>query len=121
MYNYLFLLTYNNISDTFLSNEQYKKDLLNVFSLQSYNHKKIMNEINILYDKLKKNTQIKELLTNIKLNNHTLTFLLDNESSFIILFSFEYFNYFHVCLSYLLTDKPINEDYFRKFISFIQK
>ena len=46
---------------------------------------------------------------------------MNNESCFILFFSFENVNYFHKCLAYLLEDKPIDEDYFRKFVLLLQK
>ena len=49
MYNYSFKMSYMDARDEFLSNSQYKKDLLEAFSLQTYNHEKIMKEIEILY------------------------------------------------------------------------
>ena len=121
MYNYSFKMSYMDERDEFLSNSQYKKDLLEAFSLQTYNHEKIMKEIETLYDKLKDNVQIQEILTNMKLKKYLPSFLMNNESCFILLFSFENVNYFHKCLGYLLEDKPIDEDYFRKFVLLLQK
>ena len=121
MYNYSFNMSYLDVQDEFLSNSQYKKDLLKAFSLQTYNHEKIMKEIEVLYDKLKDNAQIIEILTNIKLKKYLPSFLMNNESCFVLLFSFENVNYFHKCLGYLLKNKPIDEDYFRKFLLLLQK
>ena len=121
MYNYSLEPTYTNLQDPNASNNQYKQDLLEAFSLQNYNHEQIMEEIDILYNKLKDNAQILELLVIIKLKKFLPSFLMKNETCFILLFSFEYFNYFHKCLGYLLEDKPIDEDYFRTFVLFLQK
>jgi len=121
MYNYYSKMYYMDEKDDFLSNCQYKKDILKAFSLQTYNHEKIMQGIDMLYKKFEDNDQVQELLTNIKLKKYLPSFLMNNETCFILLFSFENFNYFHKCLGYLLEDKPINEDYFKQFVLHLQK
>ena len=119
MYNYSFKPTYMDLSEK-LQDEQYKNDLLTAFSLQSYNNKIIMKEIYDLLNKFEAHKQIIVLLNEISINTQT-PFQINKKMAFIILFSFKNFYYFHTCLGYLLEGKPIDEDYFNKFIALIQK
>jgi len=120
MYNYLFTPTYQELPEN-LQNNQYQKDLLTVFSLQSYTDKIIMKEIDELFDKFKHNIQLKTLINKYIACQTQFPIKISPKMAFIILFSFEHFHYMHKCLGYLLKNEPINEEYFQTFVSFIQK
>jgi len=119
MYNYSYNVTYRTSKKQDEDNA-YRKDLLNVFNMEKYIHDDIMEKILKLYKKLKNNQQLQTLLKFVSSNNR-LPFNPDPDISFIMLFSFENFSYFHKCLGYLLQNKTIDEKYFQNFVELVQK
>ena len=81
---------------------------------------KMMNTINDLYDKYKENSQIKEILNILKENNK-YSFLFNNFTDlFTLLFSFEYFYYFHTCIAELEQSQSISDIIYEKFIKVLK-
>jgi len=121
MYNYSFYCTYLDVSSN--ENKQdtvYRQEILKAFQLMIYDHEKMMNIIDNLYEKFKENTQIKEILNILKENNK-YSFLFNNlKDLFTILFSFEYFYYFHTCLAELEQSSSISDIIYDKFIKVLK-
>ena len=117
MYNYSFKTTYNRFVRKFLKDDQYRKDLLNAFSLQSYECETIMKIQDSLFNTFKDNPQLRTLLNEYIANQRTFPMKISDKTAFMFLFSFENFHYLHKCLGYLLENKPIDEAYFNTFIN----
>ena len=121
MYNYSFYCTYLDVS----SNEHkqdtvYREEILKAFQLMIYDHEKMMSIIDNLYEKFKENIQIKEILNILKENNK-YSFLFNNfKELFTLLFSFEYFYYFHTCLAELEQSESISDIIYEKFLKVLK-
>ena len=115
MYNYSFRTTYTNVSID-LQDDQYRKDLLRAFFLQSYDHIVIMKDQDTLFNTFKDNPQLRKILNEYIVNQKTLPMKISDKTAFMFLFSFESFHYLHKCLRYLLENKPIDEAYLNEFI-----
>ncbi len=117
MYNYSFYCTYLDIS----SNEHkqdtiYRQEILKAFNLMIYDHEKMMLTITELYNKYKEHKQVIEILNVLK-NTNKYSFLFNCEGDlFTLLFSFEYFYYFHTCIAELEQSKTISDIIYEKFI-----
>ena len=99
MYNYSFNCSYlDNSSNTSIQDTIYRQEILKAFNLLIYDHEKMMKTIDKIHIKYKENKQIKEILNILKENNK-YSFLFNNSDDlFTLLFSFEYFYYFHACI-----------------------
>ena len=121
MYNYSFYCTYLDVSSN--ENKQdtvYRQEILKAFQLMTYDHQKMMTTINNLYEKFKDNSQIIEILNVLKENNKFI-FLFNNLNDlFTLLFSFEYFYYFHSCLAELEQSSYISNIIYEKFIKVLK-
>ena len=121
MYNYSFYCTYLDIS----SNEHkqdsiYRQEILKAFNLMIYDHEKMMDTITELYNKYKENKQIVEILNILKEHNK-YSFLFSNLSDlFTLLFSFEYFYYFHSCIAELEQSNTISKIIYEKIIKVLK-
>ena len=121
MYNYSFYCTYLDIS----SNEHkqdnlYRKELLKAFDIENYDHEKMMSTIKELYSKYKENPQIIAILHLLKETNK-YSFLFNNfKDLFTLLFSFEYFYYFHTCIAELEQSNSISDIIYEKFIKVLK-
>ena len=121
MYNYSFYCTYLDVS----SNEHkqdtvYRQEILRAFNLMIYDHEKMMSTITELYNKYKDDKQVIEILKILKKNNK-YSFLFNNLSDlFTLLFSFEYFYYFHTCIAELEQSKSISDIIYEKFIKVLK-
>ena len=116
MYNYSFYCTYLDVSQNEHKQDTvYRQEILKAFNLMIYDHEKMMNTINQLYNKHKENKQVIEILKILKENNK-YSFLFNSLSDlFTLLFSFEYFYYFHSCLAELEQSNCISKIIFEKF------
>ena len=121
MYNYSFYCTYLDISNNEHKQDTvYRKEILKAFNLMIYDHEKMMNTITDLYNKYKENNQIKEILNILKKNNK-YSFLFNNfDDLFTLLFSFEYFYYFHTCIAELEQSQSISDIIYEKFIKVLK-
>ena len=121
MYNYSFYCSYLDAS----ANEHkqdtiYRQEILKAFNLMIYDHEKMMETIDSLYNKHKENTQIQEILKTLKENNK-YSFLFNNfKDLFTLLFSFEYFYYFHSCIAELEQSNSISDIIYEKFIKVLK-
>ena len=100
MYNYSIVLTYKNLEGD-VSDTQYRKELLEVFSMTEYNSEMIYKQ-DVLYESLKNNyTQIIKCI----LENDYLALIrnVDSKSCFMILFSWEYFYDNHLLIKAILS------------------
>ena len=121
MYNYSFYCTYLDVSSN--EHEQdtvYRQEILKAFNLMVYDHEKMMSTITSLYKKYKEDKQIIEIL-NILKDTNKYSFLFNNQGDlFTLLFSFEYFYYFHTCIAELEQSKSISEIIYEKFIKVLK-
>ena len=125
-YNYNFLTTYKSFEEEYYSDLCYKIQLLQAFNMMKYddfiiqkNIQKLYNflkenkELKVIYEILSKNNKqyelIKELILNDKTNKELSEDII-NLFFFQILFSFDYFNIMHKCLSKYLKDLLENQN-----------
>lgn len=121
MYNYSFNCSYlDNSSNTTTQDTVYRQEILKAFNLLIYDHKKMMETIDKIHIKYKENQQIKEIL-NILRENNKYSFLFNNSTDlFTLLFSFEYFYYFHACIIELEQSNSISEIIYEKIINVLK-
>jgi hypothetical protein len=85
-----------------------------------YDHEKMMSTITSLYNKYKEYKQIVEILKILK-DTNKYSFLFNNEGDlFTLLFSFEYFYYFHSCIAELEQSSLISEIIYEKFLKVLK-
>ena len=121
MYNYSFYCTYLDVSGNEHNQDTtYRQEILKAFNLMVYDHEKMMSTITSLYKKYKEDKQIIEIL-NILKDTNKYSFLFNNQGDlFTLLFSFEYFYYFHTCIAELEQSKSISEIIYKKFIKVLK-
>jgi len=117
MYNYSFYCTYLDVSENeHKQDTTYRQEILKAFNLMVYDHEKMMTTITELYNKYKEHKQVIEILNVLK-NTNKYSFLFNCEGDlFTLLFSFEYFYYFHTCIAELEQSKTISDIIYEKFI-----
>jgi len=113
-----FICTYNLIEDDQESIICYQAQLLQALKQTVYDDDKISVITGKIYDLLKDNKEIQEILNILseklvlfqffKSNNKEL----DNTFVFPMLFSFEYFHLFHKLLSNYISNKSLQENHF---------
>ena len=113
-----FICTYNLIEDDQESIICYQAQLLQALKQTVYDDDKISVITGKIYDLLKDNEEIQEILNILseklvlfqffKSNNKEL----DNTFVFPMLFSFEYFHLFHKLLSNYISNKSLQENHF---------
>ncbi|AET73033.1 hypothetical protein PGAG_00144 [Phaeocystis globosa virus 12T] len=113
-----FICTYNLIEDDQESIICYQAQLLQALKQPVYDDDKISIITGKIYDLLKDNEEIQEILNILseklvlfqffKSNNKEL----DNTFVFPMLFSFEYFHLFHKLLSNYISNKSLQENHF---------
>lgn len=125
-YNSEFLTTYRSFKEEYYSDLCYKIQLLQAFNMEQYdefilqqNIKKTFyfmgenEELKVIYEILsKKNSQfkfMKELILNDKTNKESPEEIL-NMFFFQLLFSYDYFDIMHKCLSKYLNDLLKNQN-----------
>ena len=104
MYNYSIDLTYKNLEGD-ASDTQYRKELLEVFSMSEYNAEMIYKQ-DVLYESLKSDyTQIIKCI----FENDYLALMrkIDGKSCFMILFSWEYFYDNHLLIKAILSKDTV--------------
>jgi hypothetical protein len=121
MYNTKVICTYTT-SDLFLEEENklltedekgfmrdviYRQEFLNILGMDEYNEKEIDKSIHELYEKIKEHEFLKECM--LKLAANWLS--TDIEFGLIILFSYDFMNVTHICISeFLETGKISNQN-----------
>ena len=121
MYNYSFYCSYLDASkNEHKQDTVYRQEILKAFNLMIYDHEKMMDTIIKLYKKHKENHQVKDILKILKENNK-YSFLFNNSQDlFTLLFSFEYFYYFHSCIAELEQSNSISNIIYEKFIKVLK-
>jgi hypothetical protein len=117
-YDTSFMCTYTLFDDADDSNLCFQTQLLQAFKLTTYDDDKISVTRGKIYDILKDNEEIQEILEILsntifmfqyfKSNNKEL----DNTFVFPILFSYQYFHLFHKLLSNYISNKSLQKNHF---------
>lgn len=116
MYNYSINVNYKNVE---YNDDLYRKQMLEVFDLKEYNDDIIHEKLKQLYNKIKDNPQIKQIITLLKQFKYAKIFIVNEEEEnlyLIFMFSFEYFDLFHNCLKELNKDNVISDKTFNKLL-----
>lgn len=116
MYNYSINVNYKNVE---YNDDLYRKQMLEVFDLKEYNDDIINEKLKQLYNKIKDNPQIKQIITLLKQFKYAKIFIVNEEEEnlyLIFMFSFEYFDLFHNCLKELNKDNVISDKTFNKLL-----
>ena len=117
MYNYSINTTYLTLDDD-KQDTQYRKEYLSVFNLEKYDEDVIMNTVDTLYKTYKDNEQIKKLFS---IGKENCIYSLNDEMTFILMFSFESFHYFHKCLKEFERNNVISDETFDEINKNLQK
>ena len=120
MYNYSIITTYLDIRDE-KQDTQYRKELLDVFNIEQYDHQTIMQSMKIIFEKYKLHNQIINILQTLIKNETKFPIELDQETAFMMMFSFENFYFFHKALGELERNENINNELYNKIIKNLQK
>jgi hypothetical protein len=120
MYNYSIITTYLDIRDE-KQDTQYRKELLDVFNIEQYDHQTIMQCMKIIFEKYKLHNQVINILQTLIENETKFPIELDQETAFMMMFSFENFYFFHKALVELERDENINNQLYNKIIKNLQK
>ena len=117
MYNTKIVCTYNtcdvflesdNITDEekeFIRDTIYRQELLNILGMDDYNENEMDKAINELYEKVKKNKELKECM--IKLAAHFMS--IDETFGLMIMFAYDYMYLTHICISEFIDTGKISE------------
>jgi hypothetical protein len=108
----------NDIEKEFIRHCIYRQDLLNLFQLEIFDESVINKNIDKIYDKIKHNPDIVKCVTTI---GEQLG--VDNVTSCMILYSFDYMYLTHKCVCELLnigeiSSNSINQLYSKVLITF---
>ena len=126
-YDFDFLCTYHLIEDEDQSNICYRSQLLQVFKLNNFDSEQINYNIQKLYNILRDNEEILEILDILSNKLQIFQFLkqnnqkLDNSLIFQMLFSYDYFYLFHNSLIHFKTNKSLNKSSFSELKQFISQ
>ena len=122
LYNHNIIVEYinNNINDDETDEgnsekqEIYQKMFLKCLYLEEYNDTEVMGRIDSLYNRVKSNDTIKKCCEKIQQNVPMLSLVPDIENkapnSFMFLFAYDYFEYFHLCLVDLIKAGDITQE-----------
>ena len=131
MYDTNFLCTYKLLENSEKSIQDYEGDndegdndeelykilyqiqLLHAFKIQTFDEKKLVDKQNNIYKIIKDNIDIIKLLD--ILEKKYINF--NKNCLFQILFSYDYFQYFHVCLIDIFNNNKIKEENLKKLIN----
>jgi hypothetical protein len=86
-----------------LTENTYRQELLAFFQLNEFDEKKINESVNTLYEKLKENQDLQNILEILKTK-------FDEEVVFHMLFSYDYFHLFLPIIDKLLNNVSIEEE-----------
>jgi|ETNmetMinimDraft_21_1059911.scaffolds.fasta_scaffold127246_2 DNA repair ATPase RecN len=130
-YNAKFVCTYKDIIENGkdvdnLSTLCYQLQLLEAFNMKEYEHNILERNIDKLWNILRENTEIKEILSFLSKKSVFFDFLKSKNEKvediylFHLLFSYDYFNVLHSCLSKYLDNNNKNVNYFVKLKEYIK-
>ena len=120
MYNYSIKTTYLDIEDA-KQDTQYRKEFLEVFNINEYNHHIIMKSTKELFKKYEWNEQIRHLITKLILAENKFPVKISKETAFIMFFSFQNFYFFHKALCELESNNIISDELFNNIAQTLQK
>jgi len=127
-YDYDFLCTYHLIeNDDNISSLCYQNQILQAFKLNYFDSQNINYNIQKLYNVLRDNEEILEILDILSNKLQIFQFLkqnnqkLDNSLIFQMLFSYDYFYLFHNSLIHYKTNKSLNKSCFSELKQFISQ
>ena len=115
MYNADYNCTYNSFLDTYQGTDEekeyvtdilYKTDLLSILNIEEFEEENINNAIEQIYEQIKDNVDLKICM--LKLANDFMS--SDEIFGLILLFSFDYLIYTHICISEFLKTKNISKE-----------
>ena len=122
LYNHNIIVDYINKNikedetdeDNDIKHEKYQKMFLECLYLQEYNDTEVMERIDSLYNLVKSNYTIKKYCEKIQQIVPMLSLVPDIEkkapNSFMFLFAYDYFEYFHLCLVDLIKTGDITQE-----------
>jgi len=130
-YNNEFLCTYKNLDEEYYQNSGYQIQILQALNISKYDDTIVSNHIEKIYYFLQNYYEIDIILLALKekYKNSSISFFIENSNSalFQMLFSYDYFDIFHKCLSHYLRDKrlkvepDITKKYFTELKNIVQK
>ena len=115
MYNIEYNCTYQSFLETFLGTDEekeyiadilYKTDLLSILNIEDFEEEPINTAIKEIYEKIKDNVDLKICM--LKLASDFMT--CDEMFGLVLLFSFDYLSYTHICICELLKTNTISPD-----------
>ena len=107
MYNTNLIVNYI-IKDGDDGDTNYRKQILEFLDLEMYNDS-VPKKIDVLYEKYKTNSSIKEIIPHVKTHlEQRWPFEMDEKTIFLFLFSFDYFYLFYPIISCLIDSKEVN-------------
>ena len=107
MYNTNLIVNYI-IKDGDDGDTNYRKQILEFLDLEMYNDS-VPKKIDVLYEKYKTNSIIKEIIPHVKTHlEQRWPFEMDEKTIFLFLFSFDYFYLFYPIISCLIFCKEVN-------------
>jgi len=127
MYNTKFICTYNSpevFLDCDMINEAekkfvrdviYRQELLDIFCLNEYDENEMYKCIHELYERIKDCKELKEYM--LKISGHFM--IADVEIGLMFLFSFDYMNISHICISEYLETGNISKENLLKLTSIV--
>tara|TARA_B110000008_G_scaffold165768_1_gene165968 strand:- start:125 stop:523 length:399 start_codon:yes stop_codon:yes gene_type:complete len=126
-YDFDLFCTYHLIEDEDQSNICYRSQLLQVFKLNNFDSEQINYNIQKLYNILRDNEEILEILDILSNKLQIFQFLKQNNENidksliFQMLFSYDYFYLFHNSLIHYKTNKSLNKSTFSELKQFISQ
>ena len=107
MYNTNLIVNYI-IKDGDDGDTNYRKQILEFLDLEMYNDS-VPKKIDVLYEKYKTNSIIKEIIPHVKTHlEQRWPFEMDEKTIFLFLFSFDYFYLFYPIISCIIDSKEVN-------------
>ena len=118
-YNIDYICTYKNLSEyedlieqfgnDFIEDLLYKRDILYIFNLEIYKDDVILKCMEDVYDKVKENEQIINIIEKIK-QIYPVTTMGGDISAFMILYSYDYLEGIHPCVCDIIKTGNITKD-----------
>jgi hypothetical protein len=115
MYNTEYTCTYKSFLETYEGTAEekeyktdilYKTDLLSILNVEEFEEDIVNNAIEEVYEKIKDNVELKICM--LRLASDFMS--TDEVFGLMLLFSFDYLNYTHICICELLKTNTISPD-----------
>lgn len=122
MYNFDYNITYNCCPEE-KKDAQYQKDILGVFNLtnKSVDFKQLNKIQEQLYENYKNDEKIIKIIEFFENNQTQFPFKIPKQTYFVLLFQYDYFFLFHICLQDLNKNNEISEINYNNIIFLIKK